>query len=114
MFFFLQVSKLSSFLKICYHLFSTDAVSGVNLFVPTVSIEGSNISLTCTWTAGTQISVQWTKGGTTLTSSSRITISAGSLVINPAQRSDAGDYTCTVSNPVSARTATQSLIVYCE
>lgn len=89
-----------------------DAVSGVNLFVPTVSIEGSNISLTCTWTAGTQISVQWTKGGTTLTSSSRITISAGSLVINPAQRSDAGDYTCTVSNPVSARTATQSLIVY--
>lgn len=93
---------------------STDAVAGVSLIVPTVAIEGQNVSLSCTWTAGTQVTVQWGLNGAAVTASSRITISAGSLVINPASRSDAGTYTCTVSNPVSAQTATQSLTVYCE
>ncbi|XP_072317285.1 uncharacterized protein [Eucyclogobius newberryi] len=89
-----------------------DAVTGVNLFVPPVSIEGKNISLTCTHQTGTDITFLWTKDGTTLAPSARITITRGSLVINPGQRSDAGDYTCTVSNPVSARTAKQTLTVY--
>lgn len=77
-------------------------------------MEGKNVSLRCTWTAGTEITVQWGKGGATITADSRITISGGSLVINPARRGDAGEYTCTVSNPVSAQTATQKLTVYCE
>ncbi|XP_071782736.2 uncharacterized protein LOC139932759 [Centroberyx gerrardi] len=89
-----------------------DAVSGVSLFVPSVAVEGRNVSLSCTWTTGTETTVQWGKGGATITADSRITISAGSLVMDPARRSDAGEYTCTVSNPVSARTATQSLTVY--
>ncbi|XP_044216388.1 uncharacterized protein si:dkeyp-97a10.3 [Thunnus albacares] len=89
-----------------------DAVAGVSLFVPSVAVEGRNISLRCTWTAGTEITVQWGKGGETITANSRITISGGSLVINPARRADTGEYTCTVSNPVSARTATQSFTVY--
>lgn len=89
-----------------------DAVTGVNLFVPTVAIETKNISLTCTYQTGTEVTFLWTKDGTTLAASSRITITGGSLVINPAERTDAGDYTCTVSNPVSARAATQSLTVY--
>ncbi|XP_041798654.1 uncharacterized protein si:dkeyp-97a10.3 isoform X2 [Chelmon rostratus] len=89
-----------------------DAVAGVSLFVPTIAMEGKNVSLRCTWTAGTEITVQWGKGGATITADSRITISGGSLVINPARRGDAGEYTCTVSNPVSAQTATQKLTVY--
>ncbi|KAM9798179.1 cell adhesion molecule CEACAM2 [Neosynchiropus ocellatus] len=75
-------------------------------------MEDKNVSLSCTWTAGTDLTVQWGKGGQTISSDSRITIAGGSLVINPARRGDAGDYTCTVSNPVSARTATASLTVY--
>nr|XP_046255626.1 uncharacterized protein si:dkeyp-97a10.3 [Scatophagus argus]XP_046255627.1 uncharacterized protein si:dkeyp-97a10.3 [Scatophagus argus] len=89
-----------------------DAVAGVSLSVPTIAVEGRNVSLSCTWTAGTDITVQWGKGGATVAPDSRITISGGSLVINPARRSDAGQYTCTASNPVSAQTATQSLTVY--
>lgn len=89
-----------------------DAISGVNLFVPRVAVEGRNISLTCTWSTGTSPEVQWGKDGATITAGSRITITGGSLVINPSRRSDAGEYTCTVSNPVSAQTATRSLTVY--
>ncbi|XP_042345847.1 uncharacterized protein si:dkeyp-97a10.3 [Plectropomus leopardus] len=89
-----------------------DAVSGVSLFVPTVAVEGRNVSLRCTWTSGTEVTVQWGKEGAAIIADSRITISDGSLVINPARRGDAGEYTCTVSNPVSAQTARQSLTVY--
>ncbi|XP_069559868.1 uncharacterized protein [Brachyistius frenatus] len=89
-----------------------DAVAGVSLSVPSVAVEGRNVSLSCTWTAGTEITVQWGKGGSIIAADSRITISGGSLVINPARRSDAGEYTCTASNLVSARTATGSITVY--
>lgn len=97
-------------------LFLVDAVSGVSLQIPTVAIETGNVSLRCTWTAGTETSVLWGKDGATISSStdSRITISGGTLLINPARRGDAGEYTCTVSNLVSAQTATESLTVYCE
>ncbi|XP_037641792.1 uncharacterized protein si:dkeyp-97a10.3 isoform X2 [Sebastes umbrosus] len=89
-----------------------DAVAGVSLIVPTVAVEGRNVSLRCTWTAGTEITVQWGKGGVAVTPDARITISGGSLDINPARRGDAGEYTCTVSNPVSAQTAARSLTVF--
>ncbi|RVE62998.1 hypothetical protein OJAV_G00162800 [Oryzias javanicus] len=93
-----------------------DAVAGVTLTIPSVTVEGGNVTLTCAWTAGTQISVKWAKGGMAITADSRITISVagqtGTLVINPVRRDDAGEYTCTPSNPVSAQTATRSLTVY--
>ncbi|XP_023819838.1 uncharacterized protein LOC105356000 isoform X1 [Oryzias latipes] len=89
-----------------------EAVAGVTLSIPSVTVEGGNVTLTCAWTAGTEISVQWAKGGLTITADSRITISGGSLVINPVNRDDAGEYKCTASNPVSAQTATRSLTVY--
>ncbi|XP_029308312.1 HEPACAM family member 2 [Cottoperca gobio] len=89
-----------------------DTVAGVSMVVPSVAVEGRNLSLMCRWTAGTDITVQWGKGGATVTNDSRITVSGGSLVINPATRGDAGDYSCTVSNLVSAQTATQRITVY--
>ncbi|XP_061633218.1 uncharacterized protein si:dkeyp-97a10.3 isoform X1 [Phyllopteryx taeniolatus] len=88
-----------------------DAVSGVTLSVPSVATEGGNITLMCT-SGGTALTFQWGKGGVTVTEDGRITIAGGSLVINPGQRADTGDYTCTVSNPVSALAATQSLTVF--
>ncbi|KAK3515847.1 hypothetical protein QTP70_034049 [Hemibagrus guttatus] len=88
------------------------AVGEVSLVVPSVIIEGGNASLTCSWTSGTNITVTWGKGSTNLPSDPRFIANAGSLIIRPVNRNDAGQYTCTVSNPVSSRTATASLTVY--
>ncbi|KAK9514162.1 hypothetical protein VZT92_027649 [Zoarces viviparus] len=89
-----------------------DSVAGVSLSVPSVAVEARNVSLSCTWNGGTDVTVQWGKGGVAILADARITISAGSLVINPARRGDTGEYTCTASNLVSAQTATKSLTVY--
>lgn len=99
----------------CFSLaLPVDAVAGVNLIHSSISVEGRNISLSCTWTSGTEVTTQWGKDGVAITADSRITISGGSLVINPARRSDTGVYTCTASNPVSAQTATKTITVYCK
>lgn len=89
-----------------------DPVTGVSLAVPSVAVEEKRVSLNCTWTGGTKVTTQWGKDGTAITPDSRITISDGSLVINPSSRDDAGEYTCTASNNVSAQTSTKSLTVY--
>ncbi|KAL1258627.1 hypothetical protein QQF64_009204 [Cirrhinus molitorella] len=89
-----------------------DAVNGVSLSLPSLPLEGGNVSLSCSWTAGSEVSVVWGKGGVALSSDTRITISAGSLLIKQARRDDAGEYTCTVSNAVSAQTAKATLSVY--
>lgn len=82
--------------------------------LPSLPLEGGNVSLSCSWSAGSEVSVVWGKGGTALSSDSRITISAGSLLIKQARRDDAGEYTCTVNNAVSAQTTKTTLSVYCE
>ncbi|XP_076868562.1 cell adhesion molecule CEACAM6 isoform X2 [Brachyhypopomus gauderio] len=87
-----------------------DAVTQVSLTVPTVAIEGSNATLLCTWATGSNTTVTWSKSNSGL--SSDATVNGGSLVLNPASRNDAGIYSCTVSNPVSAQTATATLTVY--
>ncbi|XP_067303911.1 uncharacterized protein [Pseudorasbora parva] len=102
----LGVNTLSAQLKVF------DAVTGVSLSLPPLPLEGVNVSLSCSWSAGSEVSVVWGKGGTALSSDTRITISAGSLIIKPARRDDAGEYTCTVSNAVSAQTAKATLSVY--
>lgn len=89
-----------------------EGVSGVSLAVPPVAVEGRNISLSCTWATGTDVEVAWNYQGAALTAGGRISITVGSLVIDPGNRGDAGEYLCTVSNPVSARSATQRLTVY--
>ncbi|XP_062841237.1 putative uncharacterized protein DDB_G0291608 [Trichomycterus rosablanca] len=88
-----------------------DAVGPASLFVPSLAIEGGNVSLSCSWSKGTETKVAWSKGGTDLSSDPRVNINAGSLIINPANRNDSGQYTCTVSNPVSTQSATAGLTV---
>lgn len=110
LFFFSFVELLG---KIFCALFA-DPVVGVILSVPSQPVEEKNVSLTCTWSGGTEVTTQWAKDGTAITPDSRIIISVGSLVINPASRDDTGDYTCTASNNVSAQTSTKRLTVYCE
>ncbi len=89
-------------------------MNGVSLSLPSLPLEGGNVSLRCSWSAGSEVSVVWGKNGAVLSSDSHITISAGSLLINQARRDDAGEYTCTVSNAVSAQTTKTTLSVFCE
>lgn len=89
-----------------------DAVSGVSLSLPSLPLEGGNVSVSCSWTAGSQVSVVWGKAGAPLSSDSHIGISSGSLLIISASRQDSGQYSCTVSNPVSAQTAKGNLNIY--
>ncbi|XP_063055938.1 carcinoembryonic antigen-related cell adhesion molecule 21 [Engraulis encrasicolus] len=92
-----------------------DAVAGVSLaMTPDVAVEGSSLSMRCSWAAGTQTSVAWRRGDKVLSTGGRITVSGGTLSINPARRDDTGEYSCTVSNPVSAQTTRASVTVYCE
>ncbi|XP_051995092.1 hemicentin-1-like [Xyrauchen texanus] len=102
----LRVSSFSVALKVF------DAVSGVRLYVPTGVVEERNVSLQCNWIEGEETTVAWRKGGSVLSSNSRINISEGSLFIHPVRREDAGDYTCIVTNPVSEKESTASLIVH--
>ncbi|TSK20166.1 Protein argonaute-3 [Bagarius yarrelli] len=88
------------------------AVGDVSMFVPSLTLEGGSASLTCSWTTGSNTSVIWGKGNTNLPSDPRFLVNAGSLTIKPVNRNDAGQYTCTVSNPVSSKTTTASLTVY--
>uniref|UniRef100_A0AAY4A9Z3 Ig-like domain-containing protein n=2 Tax=Denticeps clupeoides TaxID=299321 RepID=A0AAY4A9Z3_9TELE len=89
-----------------------DAVAGVSITVPSVVIEGKNMTLLCSWTAGTQTTISWGKGTSALPSDPRLTVSGNALVISSARRTDAGEYTCTVSNPISAQTARANITVY--
>ncbi|XP_060756309.1 uncharacterized protein si:dkeyp-97a10.3 isoform X2 [Neoarius graeffei] len=92
--------------------FATTGLATNSLSVALLVYEGGNATLTCSWTSGTNTSVTWGKDSTNLPSDSRFFIDAGSLNINPVNRNDAGEYSCTVSNPISSQTATASLTVY--
>ncbi|KAG9283771.1 hypothetical protein AMEX_G2575 [Astyanax mexicanus] len=89
-----------------------DAVSQVSVVAPSLVIEGGNVSVRCSWGKGSGVSVVWALGSTGLVSNSHVTVSAGSVIISPVSRSDAGVYSCTVSNPISAQTASATLTVY--
>ncbi|XP_032084500.1 V-set and immunoglobulin domain-containing protein 10-like isoform X2 [Thamnophis elegans] len=56
--------------------------------------------------------VSWTKDGHRLEDNPRYLRSSGSLEIRDPQRTDAGVYTCTISNPFGNATSTANLTVY--
>ncbi|XP_056330580.1 carcinoembryonic antigen-related cell adhesion molecule 1-like [Danio aesculapii] len=63
--------------------------------------------------SGTITSVQWMKDNSPLSPNNSIIFSSDnrSVSINPVQRSDAGEYQCTYSNPVSSETAKLTLTI---
>ena len=75
----------------------------------------SSVTLTCD-AQGTIITRAWTKGGQPLSPSNRTTFSEENrtLSISPVESGDNGQYTCTVSNPVSSAHETHTLVVNCE
>ncbi|XP_056330642.1 carcinoembryonic antigen-related cell adhesion molecule 20-like isoform X2 [Danio aesculapii] len=76
-------------------------------------IEGESSANITSEGSGTITSVQWMKDNSPLSSSNRIIFSSDnrSVSISPVQRSDAGEYQCTYSNPVSSEMAKLTLTI---
>ncbi|KAJ0003831.1 hypothetical protein NQD34_008929 [Periophthalmus magnuspinnatus] len=92
-----------------------EPVSGVKLSAPSELLFAGNSSanLSCEVAKGSVQDVAWLKDGTVLTSSGRVFFPADlrSVQISPLQKEDNGEYTCTVSNPVSSESAKVKLPV---
>ncbi|XP_041962122.1 carcinoembryonic antigen-related cell adhesion molecule 21-like isoform X2 [Alosa sapidissima] len=72
----------------------------------------SSVNLTCD-AQGTIITREWTKDGTPLFPSNSTTFYEDNrtLSISPVEKEDNGQYTCTVSNPVSSVSENHNLVV---
>lgn len=96
----------------------TDPISGVTITGPTATLIAGNstANLSCQATAGTVKTTTWLKDGTTLTASPRVVFSEDmrSLMINPLQKEDNGEYKCQLKNPVNQENASYRMVVNCE
>ncbi|XP_056330640.1 carcinoembryonic antigen-related cell adhesion molecule 20 [Danio aesculapii] len=91
-----------------------DGINNVRLIEPEESlIEGETSANITSEGSGTITSVQWMKDNSPLSPSGSIIFSSDnrSVSISPVQRSDAGEYQCTYSNPVSSETAKLTLTI---
>ncbi|XP_035038208.2 carcinoembryonic antigen-related cell adhesion molecule 2 [Hippoglossus stenolepis] len=82
-----------------------DAISGTKITGPTVTLIAGNstANLSCQAMAGTVKTTTWLKDGKPLSTSSHLVFAANmrSVIINPLQKGDRGQYTCQLSNPVN-------------
>lgn len=88
----------------------TEPSSGVVEYV-------GNITLKCTVEKGTRVVYQWRKNGKPLYAGPNYTFSANNatVLIVPVVKEDIGNYSCLVSNPVSAmESEIIAPIIYCE
>ncbi|XP_076135728.1 cell adhesion molecule CEACAM20-like [Alosa pseudoharengus] len=78
----------------------------------TIIAGSSSVNLTCD-AQGTIITREWTKDGTPLFPSNSTTFHEENrtLSISPVEKEDNGQYTCTVSNPVSSVSENHNLVV---
>ncbi|KAJ0055301.1 hypothetical protein NL108_014207, partial [Boleophthalmus pectinirostris] len=92
-----------------------EPLSDVKVSAPSEQLFAGNSSadLKCAAAKGTVDSVVWLKDGAPLTFSDRVVLGANkrSVQINPVQKEDNGEYTCTLSNPVSSEAAQVKLSV---
>ncbi|XP_078073543.1 uncharacterized protein LOC144496849 [Mustelus asterias] len=74
----------------------------------------TSIELTCLVSSGTASSILWWKDGKVITNGQRhqIVQNNSTLIISKAKKSDGGDYTCTVENPVSMNKSSYSHVIY--
>ncbi|XP_058475196.1 carcinoembryonic antigen-related cell adhesion molecule 6-like [Solea solea] len=83
-----------------------DAISGTKITGPTsILIAGnSSANLSCQATAGAVKTRTWLKDGKALSLSGRLVFSGdkSSLMINPLQKEDSGEYKCQLTNPVNS------------
>ncbi|XP_062395715.1 carcinoembryonic antigen-related cell adhesion molecule 1-like [Sardina pilchardus] len=93
-------------------LFETISTSPIISTGGTVIAGNSSVNLTCD-AQGTIITRVWTKEGTPLSPSNSTTFHEENrtLSISPVEKEDNGQYTCTVSNPISSVSGNYNLVV---
>ncbi|CAJ1082894.1 carcinoembryonic antigen-related cell adhesion molecule 5-like isoform X2 [Xyrichtys novacula] len=92
-----------------------DPILGATLTGPTGTLIAGNstANLTCKAASGTVKTRTWTKDGKPLTPSSRVVfaIDMSSVMINPLQKEDNGEFTCQLTNPVTQSKASYKMVV---
>ncbi|PIK54627.1 putative Down syndrome cell adhesion molecule-like [Apostichopus japonicus] len=76
----------------------------------TISI-GEEIELPCAASGHPSPEYQWTKDGSSVTLSERITLRRGNLVVSNAVLDDGGSYQCTAENNFGSNTVSRNLVV---
>ncbi|XP_029116031.1 carcinoembryonic antigen-related cell adhesion molecule 1-like [Scleropages formosus] len=73
----------------------------------------SSLNLSCQASAGSISNRLWLKDGQSLSPSNRVTFTAdnSSMNINKVEKDDAGQYKCSLSNPISTATAERNVVV---
>ncbi|XP_037651693.1 carcinoembryonic antigen-related cell adhesion molecule 5-like isoform X1 [Sebastes umbrosus] len=92
-----------------------EAISGAKVSGPTATLIAGNstANLSCQATAGTVKTVTWLKDGKLLVASGRVVFAAdkSSVMINPLQKEDNGEFVCQLSNPVNTDKASFKMMV---
>ncbi|XP_047460678.1 carcinoembryonic antigen-related cell adhesion molecule 2-like isoform X2 [Mugil cephalus] len=92
-----------------------EAVSGANVVGPTSTLIAGNSSanLSCSATAGTVKTTTWLKDDQPLSAGPRVVFSSdmSSVLINPLQKEDNGNYMCHLGNPINTVTAVYRMVV---
>lgn len=102
------------FLMECFSVLCPALVSKPSLSCPnSVLIEGQSLKLTCD--ADSFATRVWMKDGKPVVSGDRFSFHDANRVlsINPLDRRDSGEFTCTVSNDLSSESAKCNLQIYC-
>lgn len=97
-------------LTFVYFLFSVPASLDMHPVNMTVN-ESSSASFQCNASGDPKPVVTWFKGGTQLAAGGRIVIGGDSLTILSTVASDAGQYSCNVSNGLSSHVGIAYLLV---
>lgn len=78
------------------------------------TIEGNSVNLTCD-AAGSVFTRKWKKNGSDLTPADNIILYDNNRVLSfkSLNKTDSGEYSCNVSNPINNEEATYSMVVNC-
>ncbi|XP_031163566.1 carcinoembryonic antigen-related cell adhesion molecule 5 isoform X2 [Sander lucioperca] len=92
-----------------------DAISGAKVSGPNAALIAGNstANLSCQATSGTVKTITWHKDGQRLSAGGRLVFSAdmSSMMINPLQREDKGEYRCQLANPIHSVEASYRMVV---
>ena len=80
-----------------------------------IPIEGKSVNLTCDAAAGSVVTRMWKKDGSDLILTENIKLYDENRVLafHPLKKTDSGEYSCKISNPVSSDEATYNMVVNC-
>uniref|UniRef100_A0A8C9VPY7 Ig-like domain-containing protein n=1 Tax=Scleropages formosus TaxID=113540 RepID=A0A8C9VPY7_SCLFO len=110
-----HVFALSHKLSLSFSLLHAEKISGASISGLTAELIAGNSSLilSCQASTGSVSNRLWLKDGQSLSPSNRVTFTAdnSSMNIKKVEKDDAGQYKCSLSNPISTATAERDAVV---